>query len=182
MRYHFFLCAYFDADPDHWSALQKMDPCPNTYLKFTLSFFPLICMQKLSEPFIGSVLLISFLLTILISFWEQFFWFLVDILSLISGSVNPHIFADPDPGSQNDTDPTDPDPEHCFFLLSLCKSDLDCKDNEGSLKENIFFSFITQGTVANLSSQTLNGVSLNLRLNTRIRIWHLIFKFCFRKN
>ena len=30
-----------------------------------------------------------------------------------SGSWNPHIFADPDPGSQHITDPTDPDPKHC---------------------------------------------------------------------
>ena len=28
-----------------------------------------------------------------------------------SGSVDPHIFADPDPGSQNLADPTDPDPK-----------------------------------------------------------------------
>ena len=41
--------------------------------------------------------------------------FLVDILSLGSGSVVPLIFADPDPdpGSQNLADPTDPDPKHC---------------------------------------------------------------------
>ena len=39
--------------------------------------------------------------------------FLVDILPLGSGSVDPHIFADPDPdpGSQNLADPTDPDPD-----------------------------------------------------------------------
>ena len=29
-----------------------------------------------------------------------------------SASVDPHIFADPDPGSQNLADPTDPDPKH----------------------------------------------------------------------
>jgi len=29
--------------------------------------------------------------------------------------VDPHIFADPDPGSQNLADPTDPDPKHWFF-------------------------------------------------------------------
>ena len=43
--------------------------------------------------------------------------FLVDILPLGSGSVDPYIFAepDPDPGSQNLADPTDPDPDpkHC---------------------------------------------------------------------
>jgi len=37
---------------------------------------------------------------------------LVDFLPLGSGSVDPHIFADPDPGSQNLADPTDPDPMH----------------------------------------------------------------------
>jgi len=40
-----------------------------------------------------------------------FLQFLVDILPLGSGSVDPHIFADPDPGSQNLGDPTDPDPK-----------------------------------------------------------------------
>ena len=43
--------------------------------------------------------------------------FLVDILPLGSGSVDPHIFADPDPGSKNLADPTDPDPKHCFNLI-----------------------------------------------------------------
>ena len=43
-----------------------------------------------------------------------FLHFLVNILPLGSGSVDPHIFADPDPGSQNLADPTDPDPKHCY--------------------------------------------------------------------
>ena len=43
--------------------------------------------------------------------------FLVDILPPGSGSVDPHIFADPDPGSQNLADPTDPDSKHCSELL-----------------------------------------------------------------
>ena len=40
----------------------------------------------------------------------------MNILPLGSGSLDPHIFADqdPDPGSQNLADPTDPDPKHCF--------------------------------------------------------------------
>ena len=42
----------------------------------------------------------------------SFFQFLVDILPLRSGSVDPHIIADPDPGSQILADPTDPDPKH----------------------------------------------------------------------
>ena len=41
-----------------------------------------------------------------------FLQFLVDILPL--GSGDPHIFADPDPGSQNHADQTDPDPKHCL--------------------------------------------------------------------
>ena len=41
---------------------------------------------------------------------------LVDILPLGSGSVDPHIFADPDPGSQNLADPTDPDPKHWTYI------------------------------------------------------------------
>ena len=43
------------------------------------------------------------------------FYFLVDILHLGSGSMDLHIFADPDPRSQNLTDPTDPDSKHCFL-------------------------------------------------------------------
>jgi len=45
---------------------------------------------------------------------KVFMQFLVDILPLGSGSVDPHIFEDldPDPGSQNLADPTDPDPKH----------------------------------------------------------------------
>ena len=46
-----------------------------------------------------------------------FLQFLVDILPLESGSVDPHIFADPDPGSQNLADQTDPDPKHCPKLI-----------------------------------------------------------------
>jgi len=45
---------------------------------------------------------------------KLFLQFLVDILPLRPGSVDPHIIADPDPdpGSQNLADPTDPDPKH----------------------------------------------------------------------
>ena len=53
---------------------------------------------------------------------KVFLQFLVDILPLGSGSVDPHIFADPDPdpGSQTLADPMDPDPDpkhwlKCFF-------------------------------------------------------------------
>jgi len=33
--------------------------------------------------------------------------------------VDPHIFADPDPGSQNLADPTDPDPEHWYYHFKI---------------------------------------------------------------
>ena len=45
--------------------------------------------------------------------------FLVDILPLGPGSGDPHIFADPDPGSQNLADPTDPDPKHWLIGLNV---------------------------------------------------------------
>jgi len=47
---------------------------------------------------------------------------LVYILPLGSGFVDPHIFADSDPGSQNLVDPTDPDPKHCFFCMDHLRS------------------------------------------------------------
>ena len=43
--------------------------------------------------------------------------FLVDIFLLVPGSVDSHILADPDPGSQNLADPTDPDPKRCCKLI-----------------------------------------------------------------
>ena len=48
-----------------------------------------------------------------------FLQFLVEILPLGSGSVDPHIFADPDPGSQNLADPTDRDPKHGSFITTI---------------------------------------------------------------
>ena len=72
----------------------------------------LIFMLKLDEPFRNQEIFIISLFSI-VQIWilrvNFFLQFLVDILPLESGSVDPHIFADPDPGSQNLTDP-DPDP------------------------------------------------------------------------
>jgi len=50
--------------------------------------------------------------------------FLVDILPLGSGSLDPHNFADPDPGSQNLADPADPnsDPKHYIIVICLNKT------------------------------------------------------------
>ena len=77
-------------------------------------------MLKLNEPFRNQKIFILSLFSI-VQIWGLrvkfvFLQFLVDILPLGSGSVDPHIFADPDPGSQNLADPTDPDPDpkHCF--------------------------------------------------------------------
>ena len=76
-------------------------------------------MLKLDEPFrIQEIFIIS--LFSLVQIWVEikffFLQFLVDILPLGSGSVDPHIFADPDPdpGTQNLADQTDPDPKHCI--------------------------------------------------------------------
>ena len=34
--------------------------------------------------------------------------------------MDPHIFADPDPGSQNLVDPTDPDPKNSLKIMLYC--------------------------------------------------------------
>ena len=73
-------------------------------------------MLKLDEPFRNQEIFIISLFPI-VQIWVlrlNFFFlqFLVDILPLGSGSVDPHIFSDPDPGSENLADPTDPDPKH----------------------------------------------------------------------
>ena len=54
------------------------------------------------------------------------FKFFVDILTLGFGSVDPHIFANPnpDPGSQNVADPTDPDPKHRSNVCELAHIEL----------------------------------------------------------
>ena len=65
-------------------------------------------MLKLNEPFRNQEIFIISLLLI-VQIWglrvNIFLQLLVDILPLGSGSVDPHIFADPDPGSQNHPDP-----------------------------------------------------------------------------
>ena len=70
-------------------------------------------MLKLDEPFRNQEIFFN---SSDFGFESKFFLlqFLVNILPLGSGSVDPHIFADPDPdpGSQNLADPTYPDPKH----------------------------------------------------------------------
>ena len=71
---------------------------------------------------------------------------MVDILSLRSESVDPLIFADPDPRSQNVTDPTDLDLKQCF--LSWFRHRLWCTQNNqqylGKLSLiRVLFSLIT---------------------------------------
>ena len=72
-------------------------------------FFSLIFILKLKlvEPFRNEEILIISLFFQKMRFWvlgviQFFLQFLVDIGP---GSVDPHIFADPDPGSQNHPDP-----------------------------------------------------------------------------
>ena len=73
-------------------------------------------MLKLDEPFRNQEIFIISLFSIAQTWVLRvkfiFLQFLVDILPLGSGFVDPHIFADPDPGSQNLADPTDSDPKH----------------------------------------------------------------------
>ena len=54
------------------------------------------------------------------SFESKFFFaFLVDILPLGSGSMDPHNFSDPDPRRPNLGDSTDPDPKHCNKKITI---------------------------------------------------------------
>ena len=82
-------------------------------------------MLKLNEPFRNQEIIIILLFSI-VKTWvlrvNFFLQFLVDILPLGYGSVDPYIFADPDPdpGSQNLADPTDSDPKHCSTPYDLC--------------------------------------------------------------
>ena len=74
-------------------------------------------MLKLDEPFRNQEINIISLFSI-VQIWilrvKFFLQFLVDILPLGSGSVDPRNFADLDPGSQNLADPSDPYPKHCI--------------------------------------------------------------------
>jgi len=74
------------------------------------------------EPFrnqeIFEISLFSFVQILVLNFFWQF---KVDILPLGSGSVDPPIFADPDPGTQILADQTDPDPKHQTFYMHKTK-------------------------------------------------------------
>jgi len=88
--------------------------------KFFVLFFSLVFILKLDKPFRNEE---NFIISLFLKVqnWGLgvkvfFLQFLVDILPIGSESVDPHIFADPDPdpGSQNLFDRTDPnlDPKH----------------------------------------------------------------------
>ena len=75
-------------------------------------------MLKLNEPFRNQEIFIkynNFFNSSDLSFESKIFFFFS--FWLIFCPLDPHIFADPDPdpGSQNLSDPTDPDPKHCFY-------------------------------------------------------------------
>ena len=73
-------------------------------------------MLKLNKTFRGKEIFNNFSLlkdqNLVERIFFNFLQFLVDIWPLGSGSVDPHIFSDPDKGSQN---VTDPDPKYCLF-------------------------------------------------------------------
>jgi len=56
---------------------------------------------------------------------QLFLQFLADAFRLGSGSVDSHTFVDPDPnsGSQNFADSTDPDPKHWYIVLYNFKTE-----------------------------------------------------------
>ena len=81
-----------------------------------------VVVSKLSEPFKNLEIFVFLLfLTILICAWKALFLVLVlvDILPFGSGSLDPHIYADPDPENQNVADPTDLDPKHWLPINTL---------------------------------------------------------------
>ena len=83
-------------------------------------------MLKLDEPFRNQEIFIISLFS-LVQIWVLrviffFLQFFVNILPLGFRSVDPHIFADPDPRSQNLADPTDPDPKPWFNTLKFPES------------------------------------------------------------
>ena len=65
------------------------------------SFFSLILILKLDEPFRNEEIFIISLFSEVQIWGLGVLQFLVDILPLGSGSVDPNIFAESDPGSQN---------------------------------------------------------------------------------
>ena len=76
-------------------------------------------MLILDEPFRNQEIFIISLFSI-VQIWVLrviffFLQFMVDILPLGSGSVDPQTNADPDPGNQNIADPTDPVRKHWNF-------------------------------------------------------------------
>ena len=126
LRIHLILMRIRILDP-HW---EKMDPDPDSghfykiyWIILTKNNFQIFCFISFEifypktwwtiqkwENFYN----LSFFKSSDLGFRSKkgfFLQFLVDILPPGSGSVDPHIFedADPDPGSQNPADPTDPD-------------------------------------------------------------------------
>ena len=61
--------------------------------------------------------------------------------------LDPHIFADPDPepGSQNLADPTDPDPNHC---TPVPFTPINLNNNEGYIVTTACLTLIIYFTVA----------------------------------
>ena len=87
----------------------------------------------------GHFLNLSFLIVqILILRVQLFLQFLADALRLGSGSVDSHTFGDPDPnsGSQNFADLTDPDPKHWYIVLYNFKTE--CTLCCATLKLNVY--------------------------------------------
>ena len=91
--------------------------------EFQFVFFcSLIFKLKLDEPFRNQEIFIIplFLIVQILALRVNFFFgFLVDILPLGFGSMDPHNFQDPDPRRPNLGDSTDPDPKHCKKKITI---------------------------------------------------------------
>ena len=106
-------------DP-HW---KKMDPEPDPGYFFELNFFNKAEFSNFSYFYAktlwtiqksGNCQNLSFFYSSNLGFESKHFFlqFLVDILPLGAGSVDPNIFADLDPGSKNLAGQKNPDPKH----------------------------------------------------------------------
>ena len=105
---------------------------------------------------------------------------MVDILPLGSGSVDPHIFADSDPGSQNLADPTDPDPKHWYLyiiqLIGFDNTNLKLQDHHCCLNNKQFQILRLDANKRIVNSKKTNFKIVKLK-NIEQNGWKTIMKY-----
>ena len=125
-------------DP-HWKKIDP-DPDPGHFFKIYWilfnKFFSLNFILKLDEPFRNEeifIISLSFFSQVQIwGFGVKKIFFCSFWLIFYPLDPDPHIFADPDPGSQNLADKTDPDPKHCLFYRDKCSNHIKGENNQFS--------------------------------------------------